>query len=275
MFRDDKLEMRVGLFIGIGIFLMFLIVFSINDIYVFEKGYNVGIVFDYVNGIGENAPVRLAGVHVGEVKNIEIFYDSESAQTRIKLDVWIKENVRIERDAEARINTLGLLGERYLEITPGKDTRFLTNKDVIVGKDPVNVGEQVEKMTEFFASASGIMKKIEDGQGTIGKLLTDDTLYNDLTAVFTKLKNGEGTLGKLLLEDKLYTDLETIFGRLSEGKGTIGKLLTEEKIYNDMEDFVADVKANPWKLLSKPSGASRSRSKSEEDSKRGSSVSTR
>ena len=68
MFRDEKLEMKVGIFIGIGIFLMFLIVFSIGDRYPFEKGYNVKVIFDYVNGITKDAPVRLAGVDVGEVK---------------------------------------------------------------------------------------------------------------------------------------------------------------------------------------------------------------
>ncbi len=273
MFRDEKVEMKVGIFIGVGIFLMFLIVFSISDFYVFEKGYNLGVVFDYVNGIGENAPVRLAGVHVGEVKGIKIFYDSEANMSRVRLDVWIKEKVKIEKDAAARINTLGLLGEQYLEISPGRETRFLTNGDVIAGKNPMNVGQQVEKMNEFFASASGIIRKLEDGQGTMGKLLTDDTLYNDLSIIFTRLKNGEGTFGKLLAEDTLYTDLTTIFGRLRNGEGTIGKLLTEEKIYDDMEDFVSDLKANPWKLLHKPSRAERE--KGDSDEKRGKAPSTK
>lgn len=264
MFRDQKLELKVGLFMGIGIFLMFMIVFSIKDLYVFEKGYNVSIMFDYVNGIGKNAPVRLAGVRVGEVKGIDIFYDSEANMTRVKLAVWIRENVKIEKDAAARINTLGLLGEQYLEISPGKENRFLANDDVILGKNPVNVGQQMEKVNEFFASASDIIRKIESGQGTLGKLFTDETLYNDFTAVFTRLNKGEGTIGKLFTDDALYTDLETIFARIKNGEGTIGKLLTEETIYNDMEEFVADLKANPWKLLSKPSGASSNKPRKEE-----------
>ncbi|NQT32987.1 MAG: MCE family protein, partial [Candidatus Omnitrophica bacterium] len=75
MFRSIRLEARVGLFIGLGIFLMFLLVFSISDIYFLKKGYEIRVTFDYVNGITENSPVRLAGVNVGEVRNINIFYD--------------------------------------------------------------------------------------------------------------------------------------------------------------------------------------------------------
>ncbi|MDD3088342.1 MAG: MlaD family protein [Candidatus Omnitrophica bacterium] len=257
MYRDEKLEVKVGIFIGVGMFLMFLIVFSIKDFYIFEKGYNIKVVFDYVNGIGTDSPVRLAGVHVGEVKDVGIYYDSEVEQTRVKLDVWIRENVKIEKDSIARVNTLGLLGEQYLEIAPGKENRFLSEGDQLVGKNPMNVGQQVEKMNEFFASASGIIKKIESGEGTLGKLLTDDTLYNEMTAILLKLSGGEGTLGKLLTDDALYNDLESVFAGLKEGRGTVGKLLTDETIYNDMEEFVADLKANPWKLLHKPSGSSR------------------
>ena len=86
MFRDEKLEMKVGLFIGIGIFLMFFIVFSISDFYLWKKGYDINVIFDFVNGITEDAPVRLAGVHVGEVKDINIYYD-EHGKTIGSVDI--------------------------------------------------------------------------------------------------------------------------------------------------------------------------------------------
>jgi phospholipid/cholesterol/gamma-HCH transport system substrate-binding protein len=236
MFRDQKLEMKVGLFIGIGLFIMFFIVFSISDIYVFEKGYDFNVIFDYVNGITANAPVRLAGVHVGDVKDIAVYYDDEAAKTRVKINVWVKGDMRIERDAVARINTLGLLGEQYLEITPGTVNRFLKSGDTIIGKSPVNVGLQMERI-------SGLVEDITEGKGTLGKLLTDDTLYNDL---------------------------EVIFGRLSRGEGTIGKLLVEEKVYDNIEDFTSDIKAHPWKLLHKGKDSKKQSS----TEKRGTGIST-
>ncbi|MDP8299882.1 MAG: MlaD family protein [Candidatus Tantalella remota] len=224
MFRDEKLEIKVGLFIGIGIFIMFLMVFSISDFYLLRKGYDIDILFDFTNGIKVNAPVRFAGVDAGEVKDIKIFYDGEAGRTRVKVDVRIEGDLRIEKDAVARINTLGLLGEQYLELSPGKEKIFLKDGDTIIGKTPVNVGEQMEQVKELVQSFTVIIKRAADGDGTLGKLLVDDTLYNDLV---------------------------TIFDRIKAGEGTVGKFLTDEAVYNNLEEFTADIKAHPWKLLQK------------------------
>lgn len=226
MFRNEKLEMKVGLFIGVGIFIMFMIVFSVKDFYLFEKGYTLNINFDFVNGLTESAPVRLAGVKVGEVKKIYLFFDEEDKKTKVRINAWVRGNVNIESDAVARINTLGLLGEQYLEISPGSTKEYVSEGGFVCSKNPVHVGRQVEKMSAFMESAANIAGHIE---------------------------KGEGTMGKFIMEDTLYDDLSTIFRRLKDGEGTIGKLLVEEKVYNDMEEFVSDIKAHPWKLLHKPS----------------------
>lgn len=278
MFRNEKLELKVGLFIGLGIFLMFLIVFSIGDFYLFREGYDIRARFDFVNGIKRSSPIRFAGVDVGEVKDIVIYYDEVAGKSRVRVDMRIAANVKIEQDAVARINTLGLLGEQYVEITPGTSGEFLRDGDFLTGKDPVNVGMQMEKMTEFADSASAILKKISEGEGTLGKLLTDDALHGDLAEIFGKIRRGEGTLGKLLTEDNVYLnletilrDLETIFGRLRDGEGTIGKFLADESVYSNIEDFTADIKANPWKLLMRTP----ERRRETEESDRGTRISPR
>ena len=244
MFREKHLEMKVGLFIGIGIFLMFLIVFSISDVYLLKKGYDIDVVFDFVNGITEDSPVRLAGVDVGEVERINVFYDESLEKTRVKIRVRIFGKTRIEDDAVARVNTLGLLGEQYLEITPGTSQTFLKHDDILIGKNPLNVGQQMEQMSGLVASATSVFRKIAEGEGTLGKLITDDTLYNDIQIIFERLRKGEGT---------------------------IGKLLVKEKVYDDLEYFVQDIKTHPWKLLSKPSR----RKREEEEEKRGTSIEPR
>lgn len=245
MFRDEKLELKVGLFIGAGIFLMFLIVFSISDFYLLKKGYDINVNFDFVNGIKKNAPIRLAGVHVGEVKDITIYYDEKAGKTRVQLGLRITGEAKIEKDSIARINTLGLLGEQYLEITPGRSERFLKTGDEIEGRNPINVGLQMEKMAGVASSLTAVMDSVREGKGTIGKLFMDDTIYNDL---------------------------EVIFGRLADGEGTIGKLLVKDDVYNNIEDFTSDIKAHPWKLLKKDTST---KSRQTETEKRGTSVSTR
>jgi len=224
MFRNEKLELKVGLFMGAGIFLMFLIVFSIRDLSFLNNGYDIQVIFDTAGGITRNAPVKLAGVNVGEVISTEIFHDENESATRVKLGVRINGSVKISEDAAARINTLGLLGEQYLEITPGVSKNYLREESVVIGKNPLSMGNQIEKMNAFMESAIKILKQIESGDGTLGKLLMDDTVYEDITVILNRLKNGEGTLGKLLVK---------------------------EEIYDNVEDFTSDIKENPWKLLHK------------------------
>ena len=161
MFRDEKLELKVGLFIGVGIFLMFLIVFSIKDVSLLGKGYELNVEFDYVNGITESAPVRLAGVNVGEISGIRLFYDEEKGKTRVNLKAKMKSGVKIEEDAVVRINTLGLLGERYMEISPGASKVFVTSGSVLAGHDPTDMGAQMEKMNEFLTSMIAIVRHVE------------------------------------------------------------------------------------------------------------------
>lgn len=253
MFRNENLEMKVGLFIGIGIFLAFIIVFSISDFYMLKDGYDVEVVFDYVNGLTKDSPVRLAGVHVGDVKEIEIYYDEDQAQTRVKLDARLTQGINIEKDVIARINTLGLLGEQYLELSPGKSAEFIQPGDKIIGVNPVNMGQQMETMGKFIKVANLIASKLSQGEGTLGKLLNDDSVYNNLDRILGGLSRGDGTLGKFLTDDSIYDELDSILSRLNRGEGTLGKLLVKDTVYNDLEYLASDLKSNPWKLLHKTS----------------------
>ena len=206
MATDKTFELKVGLFVGIGIILFFIIVFSIGDVTLVKRGYRIHTVFSFIDGITESAPVRFAGVDIGHVEGIKLFVDEEARRAKVKVTVWVNsENRRIEKDAIATINTLGLLGEKYLEIFPGSiDSGMLKDGDSLAGQDPVMMRDVTNTLTELAKSA------------------------------------------------------KTVVERLKNGEGTIGKLLTEEKIYNDLEDFVADIKAHPWKLLSKPRVSTRS-----------------
>ncbi len=221
-------ELKVGVFIMIGIAILFIIVFSIGDIYIIKPGYHIHVIFGFASGIGPSAPVRLAGVGVGQVEGIRIFYDEDQKKTKAELSVWIKESVKIEEDAVATINTLGLLGEKYLEMFPGTSGKpFLKDKDTMIGRDPVSM----EKMTENLAKLSESLTSIADG-----------------------LAKGEGTIGKLLKNDAIYNNLEGFTDKLNKGEGTFGKFLTDDTVYKNFEAFSDDIKKHPWKLLARPRG---------------------
>lgn len=236
-------EFKVGIFTLIGISIIFLIVFSIGDINLSKQGYRIKVIFSFANGIGPAAPVRLAGVGIGRLEGIHLVYDEKTRQTKAELTAWIQNDARVEADARITINQLGLLGEKYLEIfpgTPGKD--LLKGGDVIIGDDPVPVERMTDNLAKLSESINSIVGKLDRGEGTLGKLLTKDEVYNNIVGITTnlntfteKLNSGEGTLSKLMTEDKLYVQLQDLV------KG--------------LEDFANDLKRNPWKLLSRPRGS--------------------
>ena len=183
-------ELKVGIFIAAGIIIFFIVVFSIGDVYLVKSGYHINVIFSFANGIREGAPVRLAGVNVGQVDKIQIFFDEESKKTKVKIHAWInKDDIKVERDSLAVINTLGLLGEKYLEIFPGSDrNQMLANDATMLGRDPISTESITEKVGELASSVLVVMNRLKDGEGTIGKLLTNDKIYNDMEAFVEDIK---------------------------------------------------------------------------------------
>ncbi len=190
MAEDRSFELKVGLFIGVGILIFFIIVFSIGDVTLIKRGYRIYTVFSFVNGITESAPVRLAGVDVGHIEGINVYYDKEAQKTKVKLTAWINSrDIKIEKDARATINTLGLLGEKYLEIFPGTfEGGLLENEDTLIGYDPVIVQNLTETMNQLVESTNIVMGRLKEGKGTIGKLLVEEKIYNDLEAFVADIK---------------------------------------------------------------------------------------
>ena len=186
--KEMSFEVKVGIFILVGFVILLIMLFSISDIYFIRPGYHIKVTFNFANGIAMSAPVRLAGIEVGEIDNIRIYYDTACEKTKVELAAWIKKNVLIESDSQAVINTLGILGEKYLELFPGTNKEFLKDGAVLTGKDPVSLEDMTCQFKELANSASVIMKRLEKGEGTVGKFLTDDSIYNNLEEFTADIK---------------------------------------------------------------------------------------
>jgi len=213
-------EIKVGAFILAGVVIGFLIIFSIGDINLSKAGYYINVKFDFASGIGPAAPVRLAGVGVGRVDGVSVVYSNEDKRSYAEVRAWIQADAKIEEDAQITINTLGLLGEKYLEIYPGTPGSPLVKDGAVMrGKDPV----VMEKLTENLVDLS-----------------------NSVTTVVHRLEKGEGTIGKLLVEDDVYNDLRSMMGNFKDFSVDL------KSTGANFKDFSADLKKHPWKLLSRP-----------------------
>ncbi len=257
--KESSLELKVGAFVAVALICLIGFVFSVSDFSFFEKRDEYSVIFSYANGLKKGAPVRLAGVDAGNVKDLTVFYDSTELRTKVKVGLLVIRGFEIPSDSRVLINQLGLLGEKYVEILPGTTNDRLPVAASLNGSDPV----AMESIMEMVGSISG---QLEVTIANVNqKILTDantkalsESLQN-LAAITSAVKNGEGSMGKLLTDQSLYQNLAltleniaVLTSTMKEGEGTIGKFLTDARVYKNLEELSADLKLNPWKLFYRP-----------------------
>jgi phospholipid/cholesterol/gamma-HCH transport system substrate-binding protein len=230
--RTPNFELKVGIFVIIGLIILTVIVFEIGDFKIFKPGYRIHIIFNYVSGIDVGAPINLSGVEVGEIKNMEIFYNENLAKTQVDITAWIQKDIVIRENSIAKIKTLGILGEKYLELTPGSiDNKPLKDGGVLFGQDPVSIEDVAETINRV---AKDLDKTIYSVNAIVGEVGVQQSLTESIENFREITKRANSILVKI-----------------DEGQGTVGKLINEDKIYRDLEGLVADLKKHPWKLLRK------------------------
>jgi len=204
------LEIKVGIFFLGALIILFIGVVSVRGLSLFKTSYIVKVQFDFAEGLTTASPVRFCGVDVGEVKKVEV---RERGDRKPVVHVWAKvqNDVQIPRDSKFIINSLSLFGEKYLEILPPAAINGYLRKDEIVK------GISGIPIANIFFSFNKAMKDLDSlvKEGKI-KDSVDDILSNmreasgGLKTVIEDVQSGEGTVGKLLYDDSLYERLEKL-----------------------------------------------------------------
>ena len=277
--RELLMETVVGIFIllifiGVGLFTIVL-----SKDYWFRDVYKVQAHFDDVMGLRDGDSVVVRGMKVGNVNEILLKTNS------VVVTMLLESNIEIREGYSIRIMPSSVLGGQYLHIDQGPfGSKPLPQDMLFDGQTPpdlmneaallVNelrerlfdggIVDDLERTTKGFRL---VVERIESGQGTIGKLLSDDdTLYSDIVDTMEtvsgfakRIESGEGTLGKLFSEDTTIYDnllasteaLATVMQQLEDGKGTLGKLLSEDdSLYTDLHDTVKSLKTVAQKIES-------------------------
>lgn len=196
IFGTSRLELKVGIFVFIGLIILSIFVVRIGNLSTGVSGYQANFVFNFVNGVRTGAPIRFAGVDIGEVKAIKFELLPLEQKTQVKIVGWLKTDVRIPSDSAVWINTLGLLGEKYVEIMPGKNyAKCLSANETLLGSDPIPMQEVTEiakriadRLEGTLSNINDSIEKIKNEEGTVGKLLYDDTIYKELEAFVADIK---------------------------------------------------------------------------------------
>ena len=170
-----KKETKFGIFVSISILVLFFMFFFLGETSFFKKGYNIFVKYKFTNGLGENAPVRVAGVDVGNVEEVKMGYEKDG-NLYITVKLWIKKGVSLRKDSKFYINTLGLLGEKYVEITPGNiKSEILIPGSMVRGVDPLST-------EQMFSKGNDIVENLQNVLTKISVLLNDDKLGIFITA---------------------------------------------------------------------------------------------
>jgi phospholipid/cholesterol/gamma-HCH transport system substrate-binding protein len=245
--KEPFLAFKVGLFVLAAIVGLTVVIFSISDTAFFEEGKTFHVVFSFANGMKKTAPVRIAGVDQGLVKDIVLFFDRADGKTKVDVTVQVKKETQIPQDSVFVINQLGLMGEKYLEVFPGQDTvNFITEGQTVIGKSPL----AQEEISSYVMIVAQKVEQTVDGINTIlrdeGNVAAVKNSLADVQSILTEIKTSSNNLSHMT------TTIDEVVTAIKSGQGTVGKLLYDPALYNNLEGFTADLKANPWKLLYRP-----------------------
>ena len=198
-------------------------------------------------GLKVGAPVWVSGVDVGLVRDIHFAPPGGTHDVEIDLQIEREALRKIGADSRITIRTRGLLGEKYVDITPST-TVSETPLQTVYGTNVARLDDVMAKAGSAFDRLNGIMDKIDRGEGSLGRFTKDSQLYDHLVAVTAELKmfarsanSGEGTLGKLARSSEPYDRLIALLERADETlqqigseKGTIGSLMKDRRLYDRM-----------------------------------------
>ncbi len=182
-------EVKVGIVVTIAIVILIFSAFIVKEgeLRGFRtREYTIKVIFNFVGGLKETAPVRLAGVKVGQVEKIRFI---QKPLTKVEATISLKEAIRLRENAQFSITTIGLLGEKYIEITPGSlDAPMVAPDATLIGKDAVDLSKVLSNAEEVMENLGGIISSIREGEGTVGKLVIDEELYDNLNAMVKNLR---------------------------------------------------------------------------------------
>ncbi len=251
MKRSDNLrwsQVKTGIFIVASLLLFAGGVLMMGDkTKMFIPKGTISLIMTDVAGLKVGAPVWLAGVDVGLVTDIGFERPEASNEVEVTLQVSRSAMKKIGNDSRITIKSRGLMGEKYVDITP---SRFYSETPParVSGENVTRIDDVMQKAGSSFDRLNRIMEKIDSGEGTLGKLTTDKKLYDNLTLLSVELKTlantinrGEGSLGRLMRSSEPYEKIIAILSRadatlsdIQSADGTLGRLVRDRELYDKM-----------------------------------------
>lgn len=271
-------QLKVGVLILLAMAILSVAIFKLGQAaQLFTKRYELVAFLPNANGLREGGSVTVAGQLAGVVERIEFLPPDGDTTRNLRITIAINQQLQpqIREDSRAKLRTLGLLGDKVFDITPGTP-RFA----VLPAGDTITVAESLD-YEQVIAQASGAVGDmvvlahdlreltggIVRGEGTMGQLLTSRSLFDQLNStlrqtsgLLARLQKPDGTFGRLVDDPTLYnrlvsttTSVDSLLQQLNSRQGTAGRLLSDTLLYTRMVGVTADADS-VLKMLTKGNG---------------------
>ncbi|HXE79713.1 MAG TPA: MlaD family protein [Vicinamibacterales bacterium] len=248
-------ELKIGILTVAALTVAAIVIFMLSgEGGFFWQRYELKTTFSNVAGLKAGAPVRVAGVEVGSVTDVQF----SGAEVIVTFEVSRDMQPRITSASRASIGSVSLLGESALDITPSLEGTPVPEGGFVESvRAPGQLADVAEGATRSLEQATALLKDIRAGKGTVGKLFTDDQLYTEIQsfvsaadAVARALRDGRGTAGRLMTDDAVYEQLEAALrnlqamtARLNAGEGSLGRLLNDPAFGTSLTSATANLDA--------------------------------
>ncbi len=228
--RDEsKRNFRVGLLIIAALLLVALTILLVgNRRQLFIRHTRYSTSFVNVTGLEQGSPVKLNGVTVGFIEDIELPAGAQQPRIEIRFTLDSRYTERVRADSGVSIRSMGILGDKYLEITSGSpDAERILEGGVVPGRDPAELahfvstgGDLLQNLISISVSLKTILARVEAGEGLLGEL--------------TRTPESGTTLSENLVQT--VSTLGSILAKIDRGEGLLGRLVSEESGSGDIVD---------------------------------------
>jgi phospholipid/cholesterol/gamma-HCH transport system substrate-binding protein len=218
--------------------------------------------FKFTRGLVKDAPVRLAGVEVGKVDALNLIEDPREGYTKVEVVFSISRHIRLREGTVANISSLGLMGEKYIEINPGPPGGNFIPTDgtgVIASVDPI-------QMETLLKVGEDIVKKLQEIITTVNEAVATEEMKDSIKNSFKNIAKATEDISKIASDVRYGVDREKfketmdnfyrVSAALDQGiKGENLQKVTEnlEIISQNLKEFSEDIKQHPWKLFKRES----------------------
>lgn len=252
-------QLRVGVLIISGLIVFAVGIFFISGkVGLWTSKYELKTFFSGAENLRDGAQVRLAGIVVGNVTGIKLSpYKEPGKAVQIDMKVTQKYQDEIRTDSVATIETVGLLGEAYVDISRGgPGAKPIPDGGTVQSHEEANMKQIVQNANDVVSNLrvlsstlNDITKQIQHGQGSIGKLIYEENFYNNLNKtaneaqkLMSQVQAGHGTLGKLLTDETFYNrtvaamdKVNQLLDQVQNGNGSAAKFIRDPSVYNNLD----------------------------------------